>query len=359
MEPSLTYEYVGNPHAHTVYSDGHGTHDDIALAAIRAGLDFVVVTDHNVWVQGMDDYRYHRDRRVLLLTGEEIHDQIREPQKNHLLVFEARRELAAHARDPQKLVEAVNQAGGLAFAAHPFELSGPAIHEPPLEWVDWQVEGLAGIEIWNTMSEFKGRLTSAAAALFYAYFPDFSTYRPFPETLARWDRMLAAGTQVVAIGGADAHATPVHAAIFHRIVFPYEYLFRAVNTHIVTDEPLTGDAEGDRRRLFHHLRQGHCFVAYDRAGPARGFRFTANGEQGMAVQGDRIKARFGVTLQIRLPALADVRLIRSGQVLQHWPGVDSAVKTVTEPGAYRVEASRPFRGRMRGWIYSNPIYVTD
>jgi hypothetical protein len=54
----VAYEYVGNLHTHTNYSDGNGSHEDIALAAIKAGLDFVIVTDHNVWVDGMDGYRY-------------------------------------------------------------------------------------------------------------------------------------------------------------------------------------------------------------------------------------------------------------------------------------------------------------
>ncbi|MGZ9235150.1 MAG: histidinol-phosphatase, partial [Anaerolineales bacterium] len=35
---------------HTVYSDGSGTHKDIAQAALRTGLDVVIVTDHNVLV---------------------------------------------------------------------------------------------------------------------------------------------------------------------------------------------------------------------------------------------------------------------------------------------------------------------
>jgi predicted metal-dependent phosphoesterase TrpH len=87
----VAHEYVGNLHTHTRYSDGHGSHEDIALAAIEAGLDFVIVTDHNVWVEGMDGYRYLDRQRVLLLTGEEIHDQAREPQKNHLLVYETPR----------------------------------------------------------------------------------------------------------------------------------------------------------------------------------------------------------------------------------------------------------------------------
>ena len=64
-----TYDYAGNLHVHTSYSDGTGLHSDVAEAAAQAGLDFVIVTDHNVWVDGMDDY--YGD--VLVLVGEEIH----------------------------------------------------------------------------------------------------------------------------------------------------------------------------------------------------------------------------------------------------------------------------------------------
>jgi hypothetical protein len=52
------YEYAGNLHMHTPFSDGMGTYDEIASAALRAGLDFVIVTDHNVWVEGPEGYYY-------------------------------------------------------------------------------------------------------------------------------------------------------------------------------------------------------------------------------------------------------------------------------------------------------------
>ncbi|MEJ2149133.1 MAG: PHP domain-containing protein, partial [Chloroflexota bacterium] len=70
MQP--VYEYIGNAHIHTPYSDGEGSHTEIAQAAVQAGLDFVIVTDHNVLVQGVEGY-YHfgTDQDVLLLTGEE------------------------------------------------------------------------------------------------------------------------------------------------------------------------------------------------------------------------------------------------------------------------------------------------
>ena len=50
MPGAPTHEYAGNMHMHTRYSDGTVWHADIAAAAIDAGLDFVIVTDHNIWV---------------------------------------------------------------------------------------------------------------------------------------------------------------------------------------------------------------------------------------------------------------------------------------------------------------------
>ena len=94
------HEIVVNLHMHTRYSDGSGTHKDIARAALQVGLDAVIVTDHNVLVQGVEGYyRTPPDpssprppTRVLLLVGQEVHDQDRDPQKNHLLVFNANRD---------------------------------------------------------------------------------------------------------------------------------------------------------------------------------------------------------------------------------------------------------------------------
>ena len=66
------YEYVGNLHVHTPYSDGEGTHQDVAEAALLAGLDFVVFTDHNLLVCGIEGY-YGDEARgyILLLAGVE------------------------------------------------------------------------------------------------------------------------------------------------------------------------------------------------------------------------------------------------------------------------------------------------
>ena len=195
------HEFVINLHMHTPYSDGHRTHSEIAQAAINTGIDAVMVTDHNVWVDGPSGYYHEGGQRVLMLIGEEIHDQSRIPQKNHLLVFGVNREMATLAHDPQRLIDEVIQAGGLAFIAHPTDPAAPAFNEPDISWVDWNVKDYTGIELWNAMSEFKSLLKSRPHAIFYAFFPKRIARGPLHPTIQKWDELLAKGQKVVAIGG--------------------------------------------------------------------------------------------------------------------------------------------------------------
>ena len=353
----MIYEYVANLHSHSLYSDGHATHDQIAMAAIQAGLDLVAVTDHNILVHGLDGYRYRADQRVLLVTGQELHDPGREPQANHLLVFEAGDELAGFTPEPLRLLREVQAQGGLAFAAHPHDPPAEPFGEPGIPWLEWDLEGLTGLELWNFMSEFKGRLTSRLAALYYAYRPQEIARGPHPSTLAQWDSLLAAGKQVVAIGNADAHGLPAKLGPLRRELFPYRFLFGAINTHLLCPQPLSGQAESDRSLLFASLRRGNCFVANDLVFPSRGFRFAAQSDLGSAIMGDSLRTRHGASLQVRVPRRARLRLLRGGQLLKEWPNSESAVVTVTDPGAYRAEAHLQQPSGSVGWIYSNPIYV--
>jgi hypothetical protein len=73
--------------------------------------------------------------------------------------------------------------------------------------------------------------------------------------------------------------------------------------------------------------------------------------------GEEIPSRRGVTLQAHLPQPAEIRLIKDGKALSIWRDSQACAYSVSEPGAYRVEAWRNYLGRKRGWIFSNPIYV--
>ena len=342
---------------HTPYSDGGGYHAAIASAAQQAGIDVVMVSDHNVLVKGPEGYHGEDDKKILVIVGEEIHDQIRDPQKNHLLVFGAKQELATYASDPQILLHKVKEAGGISFLAHPIDWAVPKFAEQDLSWVSWDVRGFTGIELWNGMTEFKSRLTGNLAALFYAFIPSRIGRGPFAETIELWEELMAKGDRIAAIGGTDAHAVWASLGPFRRILFPYTFHFKTINTHVLTRSALTGNAESDSQIILNALGNGCAFIGYDLAGPTRGFRFTAHCPSGIRHMGDEVTAREGVTLQIKLPRATETHLIKDGVRIRSMRKRETYSFPAKEPGVYRVECYTYYRGRSRGWIFSNPIYV--
>jgi hypothetical protein len=351
------HEIVVNLHMHTRFSDGSGTHKDIAQAAMQTGLDVVIVTDHNVLVQGVEGYYRSGPSRVLLLVGQEVHDQALKPQKNHLLVFNANRDVASYAPDPQHLINVIREADGMSFIAHPRDPEAPAFGEDDISWERWDVTGFTGLELWNGLSELKVYLKSKLHGIFYAFFPQFIGHGPLPEVLLKWDELTLDGKRIVAIGGSDAHAMHMSLGPISRTIYPYEFHFKAVNTHLFTSEPLTGDTATDRRLVYEAFKNGRCFVGYDLPASTKGFHFRAQGSSEDVTMGEEISAKGGVTLQIRLPGLADCRLIKDGKILKQWKRGDNFAHITTEPGIYRVEVYRRYLGRKVGWIFSNPIYV--
>jgi hypothetical protein len=365
------FEIAGNMHMHTPYSDGEKYHEEIAGEAIKAGLDFVIVTDHNIWVDGVEGYYENGDGRVLLLTGEEVHNVRRKPQASHFLAYGAKQELADLAPDPQALIDQTIGSGGFGFLAHPHEKDLPIVNEINLGWHDWDIDGFTGLEIWNYMSSFKNRVAEALEDMRWqtlflgkliaarmALNPEKVITTPEPETLALWDKLLAEGKRIVAIGNSDAHGTPMSLGPLKREIFPYDFLFRAVNTHLLLPEPLSGDLEKDKRLIHKAIGRGNAFVGYDMPHPTKGFRFSGKG-QNKGIMGDRIKMDAGATLQVRVPQKTPVRLIHHGEVVAETKNNTALTYTPLEPGAYRVECDIEFHGRPRGWIYSNPIYLYD
>jgi hypothetical protein len=357
MEWKFMHEIIVNLHMHTRYSDGSGTHKDIAAAALKAGVDAVIVTDHNVLVQGFEGYYKEKTKKVLMLIGEELHDQARDPQKNHLLAFNTPRELATFADNPQRLIDQVRDAGGLSFLAHPDDPAAPAFKETDISWEDWSVQNYTGIELWNALSELKTIVPTKLHGAFYALFPSFVAHQPIPATVAKWDDLLAQGRRVVAVGGSDAHALHMSLGPISRVIFPYEFHFRTVNTHVILTEPLSGEANTDKKLIYEAIGQGHCFIGNDLPASTRGFTFTAQGLERSVIIGDELPAKNGVTLQAKIPSQAEMRLLKNGEVIQSWKNKLSCAHITTEPGVYRIEVYRKHLGKLRGWIYSNPIYV--
>jgi len=345
------HEYVGSIHLHTTASDGAASHQEVAHIASRAGLDLLIVTDHNVFAPGIDGW--HSD--VLLIVGEEIHDTKRDPEANHYLALDIQEHIPGDGAGAQEVIDAVEDQGGFGFIAHPFEHSPAFTKEPELSWVDWQASGYTGLEIWNYMSEFKSYLHDLPRALLYILVPQLAIKGPFPETLAKWDELLL-HRRTVAISGTDAHGNVYSLGPLRRALLPYEHCFRAVRTHVLTSEPLDGELDGDRSLVYEALKTGRCFVAYDAIGDSAGFRFFARSGKSSATMGAEISRVGGVEFEIVSPLRSELRLLRNGQVVARNKGRTLHHKTA-ENGVYRVEAYRRHLLKNRGWVFTNPIYV--
>jgi hypothetical protein len=352
-------EIAINLHMHTRHSDGTGTHQDIAEAAIKTGLEAVIVTDHNILVPDQEGYFVKGEKSVLILIGEEIHDNDTEQRNNHLLVFAVDNELADLAPDTQGLITKIAESNGLSFIAHPIDPAAPKFDQGDFSWDKWDVSGFTGIELWNGFSEFKTRLNGIPAALWYAFNPSRIARGPIPETIMIWDRLTGTGNKIVGVGGSDAHAMHANLGPIKRTLFPYHYHFRSVNTHLLLPNTLSGDINTDKSMIYDALRQGHAFIGYDLPHSTRGFRFTGTGIGANAVMGDEISAGDGITLQITLPSQAECILIKDGQAIKHWRDKQNCSYSATRPGIYRVEVYKPFLGRRRAWIFSNPIYIRE
>lgn len=342
----------GNLHIHTPLSDGTRTHEELGRIAERAGLDFIVITDHNAYEAGLDGWV----GKTLVLVGEEVHDPDRELQSSHALCFNIHKDVAGHASDPQAVIDAVSAQGGFVFLGHPFERDvADFLPEPNISWRDWDVEGYAGIELWNYMSEFKSLLRNKAHATLYAYLPALAISGPYPETLSKWDDLLKTG-EVSAFGGSDAHGTVYHMGPLSRAVQPYDYLFRCVNTHLLSLEPLTGNLEQDKQVIYGALKAGRGFLGYEQPGAIAGFVFWIRSGDDEATMGETLGLKDTLELRVSLPAPARLRVLRDGKAIAQTGGKHLTL-IAHKPGTYRVEVYRRYRGKERGWVFSNPIYV--
>ena len=345
------HEYIANLHVHSTYSDGTGTIEEIAKAAGRAGVDIVGITDHH-GLKGLSEGKEGWHGKVLVLVGEEIGGE-----HNHYLAWRIARAVPDSPENPQAVIDWVKSQGGIGFIAHPFEkgskygFSGKAF-----TWTNWNVSGFTGIEIWNFTSQWKGPIDNPLKAVYYYLYRRGAVIAPDKETLARWDLSLSKG-KVSGIGGTDAHAFRFGFGPIKPKIFPYRYLFKTINTHILLPQPLTGDVAIDRKLVYAALERGRCFASYDLIGSGRGFSFSAHTPSQGVTMGEEIFGSNAVKLEIRLPKRTYIRVIKDGVVWREGYG-KYHMYTAKKPGAYRVEAYRKgITGKLRAWIFSNPIYV--
>lgn len=346
----------GAVHVHSLASDGGGTLDAISAAAARAGLSFVVVTDHGDGTRPADPPRYRSG--VLCLDAVEI-----STDDGHVVALgmgPAPFPLGGEARD---VVDDIRRLGGVGIAAHPDSA------KPELRWRAWDT-GIAGFEWLNGDSEWREEPVATLARVLLSY--PFAKARALallldrPDgTLRRWDE-LSRTRRLVAIGGSDAHARlelTDHEPRSGRLAFgvpSYEAMFRAYSV-TMPGLVMTGDAGVDASALVTEMQAGHLFTSVDAlASPAR-LEFVATSAIARATAGDEMVSGLPVDLRVTTNAPAGGRtvLLRDGVPVVTADGPSLRFAGGPEPAVYRVEVRAPHAPGTPPvpWLLSNPIYV--
>lgn len=353
------YPWRGAVHVHTALSaDATGTVDEIAAAAARVGLDFVVLSEHTGALGTAGRARPGWYGSVLVLVGEEI-----STLDGHLLALGVSPHPYSLGPQAHQALDDVRALGGGSWIAH---VGGEA------PWTAG-LGGIAGIEVVS-LSGALDRLSVLerfAAALIYPASPLAAVLRALggrSPGLDLWSERTSLSSAsvprpLVAIGAVDAHGRVGVVG-----VPSYEVVLGSLATVVWMDEPVRPGA-ADRAvagRLLRRLQNGRAAVELSAAGQAPGLSFVATGADRGVVYPGEMKAwgDAGWAFEARLgaPGAYRVELLRDGVIIGSSNGAALEVDA-PGPGTYRVEVYRtagPLGGGRHGatpWIITNPIYL--
>jgi hypothetical protein len=350
----------GAIHIHTRRSDGSGTPDQVAAAAARAGLKFIILTDHDN-AASEPTKPYYRGG-VLIIEGVEIGTA----DGGHIVALDLPRApfpLGGEARD---VLEDIARLGGFSIAAH------PGSEKVDLRWREWG-EPFDGLEWVNADSEWRDEgMASLLRAPFSYLFRPAETLaslldRPEP-VLAKWDE-LTAQRRVVGVAAADAHARvglrsgEPDDPLLGVHVPSYEALFRSFSIAVSAIQ-LSGDAASDARAIVDGIRGGHVYSSIDALASPAAMTFAAASGRHRAVAGDILRdASREVELQVDSNAPEDARIVlfkngreetsATGPQLRHVVGGERAVYRPSRPTA-RV-AVQYDNGPARDWAVESSV----
>lgn len=345
-------------HIHSNRSDGSGSVDAIASAAARAGLQFIILTDHGDATRTPEPPSYRSG--VLTIDGVELNTT-----GGHFAAAGVSQSPYPIAGTPADVIADVHRLGGFGFAAH------GASPRASLSWQEWGTP-IDGLEWINSDSEWRDeeRLPIARALLTYLLRAPESMVTLLDRSevlMRRWDE-LSAARRVVGIAGADAHArlgiqqrTDPDMSAWHIPLPGYEATFRVFTNRVELSSLLSGEAASDARAVLTAIRNGHLYSVIDAIATPGALSFTATSGGVAATMGDDLPVQGDVVVRAsaRAPAGTALVLIKNGQQVQRVVDGPLELNGGRERAVYRVEAYTPNGPGQPPvpWIVSNPIYV--
>lgn len=345
------YEYPGAIHIHSTYSDGTSSIEQIAKEAKKAGLKWIVITDHNS-IAGLEDGKEGFYEGVCVIVGQEISPD----HYDHYMAF-GLNEKISEKQEAQDFINEVNEKGGFGFIAHPDEQEVRENEYPALRWRNWEVENFTGLEIWNYMSDWVDTL--APANKFKKFLkPDTTLHGPTEPTLKWWDKLNLYSEKVVpAIFGLDVHCFKYNFKGIPLKVFPYKKSFKTLQNFVQLSDFLSTDFNTAKNQIHEAIKNGNNIMIQNSLGGFAGTVFTAtkkneHGRFFKATAGEVFTIEDDFIIDVETPKVSEIRLYKDGEVVKTEQTKHLKYNT-SEPGSYRFESY--LEGRY--WIMSNPIKV--
>lgn len=359
------FDYRGVTNVHTDLSGGSGSASEVIKEAQEAGLDFLYLTDTNIFGPNTAPEGYHRK---LLVTNAAQYSYL----DSRLLVYERRGRQALDSLGQAQTFMAdllsrtdETNPSELLILAHPFK--------PGYSWTGPMPEGLNGLEVINLKSVWQYAWTSSKfsflwSTLIFPFNPQLALMRLYDEPeqeLRLWDQLTSI-RNTIAMAGADATAKTGSGEGFG-LKFPsYKTSFSLASNHVLLRSEMTGEAESDRKKLFDAMAAGQFYMCLDVLGNPKGFTAYIQDGEKIIPLGSRVRYSPGMKLVVKLPSQPlvpfETAFIKDGQHFMSSNSVETEFD-LHGKGVYRVIV-RVFPAitlldgqRWLTWIYANPFYL--
>ncbi len=374
------YDVRGVCHSHSKIShDSLMEWEDILVAAKKADIDFLFMSDHNQNTKADFSWQWRGEHDgVYFYPGFEL-------GAGFLVWGLAPDVVLSDTMDKKLLAKMIDEKGGMFFFAHSEEERM------------WDLPQVRGMEIYNIHTDFKDEKyieILPGMILNTNRYPDLTIRKIFDrhdDIHARWDELNKTKT-MVGIGAVDAHknigvrlvCTNDERLILSdtspkidqgqdvswlprwlvRMVFgeitpgktiwqidwdPYERSLRYNNNHLLIKET-------NEQTIYDALKAGRNYVAFDMICDATGFTFMANSGGAVAAVGESIPYAAGAKLTVASPLPGRVTIFRDGNQIHQTEGRTVEVP-VDAPGKYRANFEVKILDEWTPWVYTNPLQL--
>lgn len=358
-------------HVHSNFSDGGSSPDRIAEAANQAGLDFVVLTDHNTQdarKQGFEKKYGNTDFFVEMEASTSAGHTINFFSQNETLRESGNQTIAQASY--RQILETQSYPNMFVSIAHPSNIKNP--------WsrLDHFAEGF---EVVNFDSSWQRQLSDSPlrfflTALIYPFNEYLSALRfleIYPKDFNVWDEMTSRGPGHFAYLAHDTHSK-VKLNNQYSLAWPdYLMTFKLASNILFLKEPKAADFEKRKQQYYLSLKEGRSAIVYQSVFPFNGNSWNIQCGEKKWGPGDVVRDVTGCEAWVQTPItpfIKVIRLVKNGEQT-HEVLVDKSSKEplrlpLSGAGTYRVEVWAKLHSALRlalnrpvPYIFYNPIYL--